>query len=157
MILVTVIERKLMNIAVVFQTRSGNTKIVADAIASALGVEAKSVTEPYEGADLLFIGGGVYGLDVDPTMKTFLDALNAKTTKRIVAFSTTGMTKSAVKKIMKAAKLKKIPVDKKDHLVIKLGFDHKSKPQETHKQQAVAWAESVVASLDATPTLVATA
>ena len=146
-----------MNIAVVFQTRSGNTKIVADAMAEALGVEAKSVTEPYEGADLLFIGGGVYGLDVDPTMKTFLDALDAKTTKRIAAFSTTGMTKSAVKKIAKAAKAKTIPVDKKDYLVIKLGFDHKAKPQEIHKQQAVEWAKSVAANVDGTSTPVATA
>ena len=51
----------MMSTAVRYYSRSGNTKLVAEAIAKALGVSAVSVDRPEaalnEKADVLFIGG----------------------------------------------------------------------------------------------------
>ena len=53
-----------MKAAVRFYSRSGNTKLVADAIAEALGISAVSVDAPEaelkEKADVLFVGGALY-------------------------------------------------------------------------------------------------
>ena len=50
-----------MKIAVRYYTRSGNTKKLAEAIAKAVGAEAKTVDEPlWEDVDILFLGSSVY-------------------------------------------------------------------------------------------------
>jgi flavodoxin len=52
-----------MKIAVIYHSRGGNTKIVAEAIAKAAGVSAEPIHVPLDApVDLLLIGGGVYGL-----------------------------------------------------------------------------------------------
>ena len=53
-----------MNCAVRYYSRSGNTKLVADAIAKAAGVKAVSTdsseAQICEPVDVLFIGGALY-------------------------------------------------------------------------------------------------
>ena len=58
-----------MKVAVRYYTQTGNTRKLCDAIASALGVEAKSVEAPLEEAvDLLFLGSSVYAAGIDPAV-----------------------------------------------------------------------------------------
>ena len=55
-----------MNIAVRYYTRSGNTKKLAEAVASAVSAEAKDINEPLiERADILFLGCSYYAFDID--------------------------------------------------------------------------------------------
>ena len=63
-----------MKVAVRYQTRGGNTKAVAEAIAKAAGVKAKPIDAPIsEPVDLLFIGGGVYSLNIDRSPKDYME------------------------------------------------------------------------------------
>ena len=78
-------------IAVRYQSRGGNTKAVAEAIAKAAGVKAEPIEVPItEPVDLLFVGGGVYAWDIDKSLKTYLENLTPETTKSVAAFSTAG-------------------------------------------------------------------
>lgn len=93
-----------MNIQVRYYTRSGNTKKLADAIAGALGVTAKSVDSGpmTERADILFLGCSYYAFDVDDAVKSFVDTNRAKIGK-IALFGTSAMMKSTYKPMKKVA------------------------------------------------------
>lgn len=78
-----------MNIAVVYQSRGGLTKKVADAIASGLHTAAWSVEEVKDlECDLLFLGGGVYPTGLDKKLKKFLKTLEPRSAKKVVLFGT---------------------------------------------------------------------
>jgi flavodoxin len=67
-----------MKIAVRYQSHGGNTKVVTEIIAKAAGVTAESIEKPIdETVDILFIGGGAYYRNIDPSLKIF----NVKTIK----------------------------------------------------------------------------
>ncbi len=54
-----------MKIAIRYYTKTGNTKKLAEAISSAIGVEAKTVDEPLtEDVDILFLGSAVYAAGI---------------------------------------------------------------------------------------------
>lgn len=80
-----------MNIAVRYQSRGGNTKVIAEAIAKAAGVIPESIdvsiTEPI---DLLIVGGGVYAWKLDKSLIDFLENLDSTMVKKIAAFTTAG-------------------------------------------------------------------
>jgi flavodoxin len=78
-----------MTVEVRYQSKSGNTKKVAEAIAGALGVTAKSVDEPYDAeVDLLFVGGALYAGMLSRKLKRFLKALRGSGVKNVAVFST---------------------------------------------------------------------
>ena len=80
-----------MKIAVRYQSRGGNTKAVAEAIAKAAGVQAQPIDIPLtEPVDLLFVGGGVYALDIDKALRAYLEDLSPETVKSVAAFTTAG-------------------------------------------------------------------
>ena len=108
-----------MKIAVRYQSRGSNTKVVAEAIAKAAGVTAESVEKPLaEPVDLLFVGGGVYMGGIDPSLKTFLENLDPKLVKSAAAFITAG-GQDKTKAILSILKSKGIDV-KDETLPIKL-------------------------------------
>ena len=109
-----------MKIAVRYQSRGGNTKAVAEAIAKAAGVKAEPIDVPLEEpTDLLFVGGGVYMWDIDRPLKDYLQTLNPNLVKSAAAFSTAGGMDGA-RKIVAIAKEKGIPVREKT-LPLKMG------------------------------------
>jgi flavodoxin len=78
-----------MKIAVRYHSRGGNTKAVAEAIAKALGSQAKTIDTPIdETVDVLFVGGGTYGMNIDAALKTYLENLNPNTVKSVAVFAT---------------------------------------------------------------------
>ena len=78
-----------MNIEVYYQSRGGNTKKVANAIAEGCLVQAKEISEPRpESCDVLFLGSGVYSASLDPTMKDFIASLAGAQIGEIVLFGT---------------------------------------------------------------------
>ena len=64
-----------MKIAIRYYTQTGNTKKLAQAIAEALGVEAKDITCPLEEkTDILFLCNSVYWAGIDRRVKAFVKA-----------------------------------------------------------------------------------
>lgn len=97
-----------MKVAVRYQSRGGNTKAVAVAIAKATGVKAEPIDVPLdESVDLLFVGGGVYAWDIDGSLKKYLETLEVNIVKSIAAFSTAGST-NGTRKIAAIAKARGI-------------------------------------------------
>jgi flavodoxin len=116
-----------MKITIRYQSRGGNTKVVAEAIATVVvgvetaGVTAETLDVPIsDPVDLLFIGGGVYAWDIDKSLKDFLNNLNPETVKSVAVFSTAGGMNGSTK-IAAILKARGIPVRQKT-LSIKSGF-----------------------------------
>lgn len=134
-----------MNVAVRYYTRSGNTKKLADAIAQAVGVEAREVTVPLEGeTDLLFLGSSVYAYGVDEAVKAFIRNINVKVGK-VVNFSTAALVKSTYKQVAKLLAPKGIPFAKEE-FACKGSFGplHRGKPDEKDAADAAAFAKLMV-------------
>ncbi len=79
-----------MRTRVVYQSTTGNTKKVAEAMASAAGCAAEpasaaTVSEP---VDMLFLGAAIHGGDIDPSVKTFIEGLGPALIKQVAVFST---------------------------------------------------------------------
>ena len=103
-----------MKIAVRYYSRGGNTKKVAEAIAKAVGIEAKTVAEPLaEDVDVLFIGSSPYAFDVDDEVKKFINGINVNVGKA-VNFSTSAAIKSTKKYVEKLLAEKNIPMAKEE-------------------------------------------
>ncbi len=100
--------------AVRYYSRSGNTKILAEAIARAVGTEAVSVdagnasiTEP---VDVLFVGGALYAYGLDKHLKSWLSGLDGAKVKKAVVFSTSWISKHSLDLIRVALQAKGIDV-----------------------------------------------
>lgn len=90
-----------MKIEVRYYTRSGNTKKLAEAIAKAVGAEAKTVEEPLrEDVDILFLGSSVYAYGVDDSIKKFISNIDVAVGK-VVNFSTAALIKSTYRQVGK--------------------------------------------------------
>ena len=92
-----------MRIDVRYFSKGGGTKKLADAIAKAVGAEAKAVNVPLDKyADVVFLGASVYGGKPDPAVVNFIGA-NAKNIGKIVVFGSACTGKSTHAAIKSAA------------------------------------------------------
>jgi flavodoxin len=92
-----------MNTKVVYHSKTGNTKKLAEAIADAVGTKAASLADAgkLDAVDLLFIGDGVYMGDMAPETRAFIESLDAKTIKKAAVFGTFGGQLKAVENMKK--------------------------------------------------------
>ena len=83
-----------MNIKVMYNTLTGNTKKVAEAIAAEIGIEAQRIEKdqaPFsEPVDLLFIGDGIYAGKPHKETVSFIERLTPEIVKNAAVFSTFG-------------------------------------------------------------------
>ncbi len=135
-----------MKIEVRYFTRSGNTKKLAEAVAAAVGVSAKPVSEPLtEDVDILFLGSSVYAYGVDDAVKTFINGISVKVGK-VVNISTAAVIKSTYKQVAKLLAAKNIPFASEEFscrgsfMVL-----HKGRPDENDCRQAAEFAKRIVA------------
>jgi flavodoxin len=79
-----------MSVRVVYQSVTGNTKKVAEAIARAAGCRAEPVRSATvnQPVDMLFLGASIHGGDVDPLVKKFIEGLDATLVKHVTVFGT---------------------------------------------------------------------
>ena len=92
-----------MRTEVRYFSKGGATKKLADAIAKAVGAEAKAVDQPLEKyADIVFLGSSVYGGKPDPAVVKFI-ADNARNIGKIVVFGSACTRKSTYAAIKSAA------------------------------------------------------
>lgn len=126
-----------MTTAVRYYSRSGNTKLVADAIAEALNVKAVSVDQPAaalsEKADVLFVGGALYAYGLDRHLKEYLASIDPSKVGKAVIFSTSWISKHSIDLIRNALAAKGIPVAGETFYV-------KNKASDAQLQEAKAFA-----------------
>jgi len=118
-----------MKTAVRYYTRSGNTKKLAEAAASALSVRADDVSVPLlEKTDILFLCCSYYAFDIDEAVKRFIKE-NKDNIKKIVCIGSSAMMKSMKKPVRRASE--GIPVaDEEFHCRGAFGSIHKNRPDE---------------------------
>ncbi len=123
--------------AVRYFSRSGNTKIVAEAMADALKVNAVSVDDAgaaiKEDTDVLFIGGALYAYGIDKQLQSYIDGLDASKVKKAAVFSTSWLSRHALDLIKKG-------LEKKGISVVDETFYVKNKANAKQLQEAAAFA-----------------
>ena len=134
-----------MNISVRYYSRGGNTKKIAEAIAEAVGVEAKTVSEPLkEDVDILFLGSAPYAFDVDDEVKKFIGSIDVSVGK-VVNFSTSAAVKSTRKYVEKLLAEKRIPVAKEEFSCRgAFGMLHKGRPNESDQKAAAEFGRRII-------------
>lgn len=135
-----------MNIAVRYYSRGGNTKKIADAIAQAVGVEAKQVSEPLDGdVDILFLGSAPYAFDVADEIKNFINGIHVSVGK-VVNFSTSAVVKSTRKYVERLLSEKKIPLAEEEFSCRgAFAVLHKGRPNERDKKAAADFTRKIIA------------
>jgi len=75
-----------MNTSLVYLSRTGHSKRIAEAIAAELHIPAQSIqaSPTLSGVDLLFIVGGIYAGKSDPRMVEYVEKLDSSMVKRAV-------------------------------------------------------------------------
>ena len=134
-----------MRVAIRYCTRGGNTKKLADAIAEAIGIEAKTTAEPLtEDVDILFLGSSVYAYGVDDEVKKFIKGIDVRVGK-VVNFSTAAIIKSTYKQVAKLLAEKNIPFAKEEFACRgSFAVMHKGKPDADDCKAAADFAKKIV-------------
>ena len=131
-------EGAKMKTAVRYYSRLGNTKAIAEAIASVAGVEAISVDKDnakiYEETDVLFIGGALYAYGLDNHLNDYLNKLDGSLIKKAIIFSSTWISKHSIELIRN--KLVEKGVDVSDDY-----FYVRGKPSESQLLEASRFGE----------------
>jgi len=137
-----------MRTAVVYLTRSGHSRTIAQAIATALQVPAQDIkTGPkLSGVDLLFVVGGIYAGGSDPAMMAYAEALDRGMVKKAALVTSCASGKNRQDALRAALERKGIEV-LPDEFVCKgrflfLRIGH---PDKTEIANAVSFAQVIVA------------
>ena len=128
-------------VAVRYYSKSGNTKLLAEAIGKGAGVIPISVDEDSakitEDIDVLFIGGALYAYGLDKVMNEYLAGIDGSKVKKAVVFSTSWISKHSVDLIKKALKEKGIEVADETCYV-------RNKPNDKQLAEAEAFAKKFI-------------
>jgi flavodoxin len=98
--------------AVIYVSKGGNTRKLAHAIAKGAGAEAQSAAhaENLAQADILFVGGSMYGGKMSGVLRKFLQNLDQKQAAKVVVFGTSASGKSIRAEVTSILEPKGIPV-----------------------------------------------
>lgn len=134
-----------MKNAVRYYTKTGNTKKLAEAIASAIGAEAFTVSVPLsEDVDILFLGSSVYAAGVDDEIKQFISGIPVKVGK-VVNFSTAALLPSTYPQVKKLVEQKGFLMAADEfHCRGSFQFLHRGKPDAADCAEAAKFAKSVI-------------
>ena len=134
-----------MKIAIRYYTKTGNTKKLAEAIGSAINVEAKTVDEPLtENVDILFLGSAVYAAGIDKRVKEFIENIDVNVGK-VVNFSSAALIKSTYNQVKKQVEQKGLKMSEDEfHCRGAFKFVHRGHPDETDLKNAQEFAKRIV-------------
>ena len=128
-------------VVVRYYSKSGNTKLLAEAIGKGAGVIPISVDEDSakitEDLDVLFIGGALYAYGLDKVMNEYLAGIDGSKVKKAVVFSTSWISKHSIDLIKKALKEKGIEVADETCYV-------RNKPNDKQLAEAEAFAKKFI-------------
>jgi len=130
---------------VVYVSRGGNTKKLAEAIAKGAGSSAVSVKQLHwdtlETTDILFVGASIYAGRIDGTMSDFLKSLKPEQVKNVVVFGTAAGNKTALPEIKGILQASGITVsDDEFHCKGSFLFANRGRPNDADLKQAEAFA-----------------
>lgn len=129
-----------MKCAVRYYSRSGNARLLAEAIADELGIEAVSVDAPEAKlsghTDVLFIGGVLYAYGLDKKLVSYIRTLDGDMVGRAVLFSTTWLSKHSFDLMRKELEARGIAVAERT-------FYAKNKPSAERLKEAKAFADDM--------------
>jgi flavodoxin len=129
-----------MKCAVRYYSRSGNTRLLAEAIADELGVEAVSADSSDATIsghiDVLFIGGALYAYGLDKKLVSYIRTLDGDMVGRAVLFSTTWLSKHSFDLMRKELEARGIVVAERT-------FYAKNKPSAERLKEAKAFADDM--------------
>ena len=131
---------------VIYVSRSGNTKKLADAVAKGAGTPAVSVEQfnASETADILFVGASIYAGSIDGKLRQFLVGLKPPQVKCVVVFGTSAGKKTALPLIKSILKQNGIAVlDDEFHCKGSFLFVNRGRPNEEDLKQAEAFAKKI--------------
>lgn len=98
--------------AVIYVSKCGNTKKLANAIAKGAGVKAQSVANAANltQTDILFVGGSIYCGRISGVLRKFLQNLDRKQAAKVVVFGTSMSGKRTLPEVKAILEPKGIPV-----------------------------------------------
>lgn len=136
----------MMKIAVRYYTKTGNTKRLAEAVASAVGVEARPISIPVnEPVDILFLGNSFYAFTIDPEVKYFIRSLDGDKVGKIVNFGSAAMLNSTWKKVKAEADKVGIAMDEREfHCKGEFKGIHKGRPNAEDMKAAAEFAQKII-------------
>lgn len=141
-----------MKTKVMYHSKSGNTKKVADAIAQALGQVSEAVPPDYplENVGLLFLGAGVNAGKVDKKMIDFIKTLNTSRVKNVALFGTSGGECTHLNYMRELLKEQGINVMEQTYGCKgkSFFFINRKKPDEEDLKQAQKFAKEIYDKLD---------
>ncbi len=134
-----------MKIAIRYYTKTGNTKKLAEAIGSAINVEAKTIDEPLtEDVDILFLGSAVYAAGIDKKVKDFIESINVNVGE-VVNFSSAALIESTYKQVKKQVEAKGLKMSENEfHCRGAFKFVHRGHPDKTDLKNAQEFAKKVI-------------
>ena len=134
-----------MKIAIRYYTKTGNTKKLAEAISSAINVEAKTVDEPLtEDVDILFLGSAVYAAGIDSKVKDFIKNINVNVGE-VVNFSSAALIESTYKQVKNEVEKKGLKMsDKEFHCRGAFKFVHRGRPNDDDLKDVQEFAKGII-------------
>ncbi len=138
-----------MKCAVVYYSRSGNTKKLADAVAEVVETTAQDITTEFtENVDVVFLGSSLYAGGFDPSVAEFIKK-NAKNIGKIVCFGSSASGGTTSKKIKALSNELGVEVHNQvfncpGHFL----FMHKNRPNDDDVAAVKAFTKSVLDSLN---------
>ena len=141
-----------MKIKVIYHSSTGNTKKIAEIIASAVNVSAEAITENYklsEPIDLLFIGDGIYAGRMNKKTKAFIDTLDSSLVLNAAVFGTYGGEDKVIITITSILKDKGINVCSENFACKGKAwlFANRNHPDKTDLDNAANFANNIVESI----------
>ena len=138
-----------MTIAVRYDSKTGNTKKLADAIAEAVGVKAEHVSKPLVGkVDLLFLGSSVYAAGASQEIKDFIAGLNRESAGAVACFSTAALLPSTYGQVSRLLKDRGLSVLADEfHCRGQFHFMHKGKPDDKDLKSAADFARRLAGEI----------
>lgn len=137
-----------MNIAVVYFSKTGNSKKIAEALAGAFQTKALNITEKpvLENVDLLFITGAIYGGVSSPEMREYAETLSSNSVKKAVLITSCLRNKQKQNDIRAILEAKNITTAAEEFLcrgrLLFIGLGH---PSKSDISNAVAFAKKIAA------------
>ena len=134
-----------MSIAIRYDSKTGNTKKLAEAIGDALGLPALTVDQPLPApVDLLFLGSSVYAAGASEEVKRFIASLNKGQVGRVACFSTAALLPSTYRQVARLLEKRGIPVDKREfHCRGQFKRMHRGRPDAADLENAQKFAKEL--------------
>lgn len=132
---------------VVYYTKSGNTKKLADVIGEELNCAVASVETPItETVELLFLGTAVYKFGIDKKVVEYINSLDASKIGAVAIFATSASSEAAYGKMAGLLKAKGIKVlDKNFFCRSKFLMVNKDRPNADDFSNIKKFAREIVA------------